>query len=230
MIDAQQSVATEWEKCAVNSVRVSKIFYVRDGRNAWHSTWVQRYYSSSFHVERRAAMDFAEKLRVQGSVFDIVELPVVQFSCELGALFVSELNTSCPLANFRPPGNVDRAKRRGRSCSWYFKQYVLPKQLADERSFTFPIIGRSIEDVHAAFQDNLINWMSPENRRTVLRLLSPTLATNISRGAPHVTWRSSSVGPSYRLNWHASRGLSQASCCRIADTASRALDELRRAT
>jgi hypothetical protein len=79
-----------------------KLYYVHDGRNAWHSTWVQRYSEGCMHSTLESAQRYSENKRVQGSVFYILELPAVVFQGESLALAITQINTKEVLADYSP--------------------------------------------------------------------------------------------------------------------------------
>jgi hypothetical protein len=58
-------------KCYVNQA-----FYLGYGRNAWHSTWTNKYYPDCIALSPEELMDRAERQRVQGSVFKIEGVPL----------------------------------------------------------------------------------------------------------------------------------------------------------
>lgn len=59
------------------NVRFGKMLYLGYGRNAWHSTWIRRYYPGSISLFEKELQSLSEKHRVQGSVFRIEPVPVV---------------------------------------------------------------------------------------------------------------------------------------------------------
>lgn len=53
-------------------VGLCRLWFVQYGRNAWHSTWVTRYFTSgSVCLSKSLAQENAEGMRAQGSVFSI---------------------------------------------------------------------------------------------------------------------------------------------------------------
>lgn len=75
------------------------IFEISDGRNAWRSTWVTRYYPRHFHLSLEAAKRAVETMRVQGSTWTILELPACIFKGEQHSLILAEVNTNAPLSH-----------------------------------------------------------------------------------------------------------------------------------
>jgi hypothetical protein len=85
----------------VRSVGAVKLYYVTAGRNAWWGTWIKRYEPGCMHISFESARSFAEKRRVQGTVFYIVELPTIAIVGSKGALLISEINSQKFFSRFR---------------------------------------------------------------------------------------------------------------------------------
>lgn len=216
--DASNSLPAAWHKAKVERVTVARILYVRDGRNAWHSTWVQRYYPSSFHDEWAKAVEFAESQRVQGSVFSIRQLPVLRFQTAMGSLLVGELNTTTPMKEYAPPLSISQAKRRARNCTYWFREYQLSEQLKRRAALKLPAAGWSLIDVFQSFADNAIAWRTPENRRTVVRLATEADLdwAELKPRSKLKSWRSYSNGGAYPLGWAEGDGIRHSAMWRIA--------------
>ncbi len=84
----------------ISKIFGAKIFYLKRGRNAWHSKWSMVYYSGAFHHDEQSAKRAAEEKRVQGSVFYVSELPALVIDTPHLRFVVTELNTSAPLADY----------------------------------------------------------------------------------------------------------------------------------
>jgi hypothetical protein len=79
---------------AVQDVFVSRVAYLFYGRNAWHSTWIQRYYTSkSIGFTTSEVIAVAETNRVQGSVFNIEEIPCLVLRCASQTIYLVEINS-----------------------------------------------------------------------------------------------------------------------------------------
>lgn len=59
------------------AVRRSQAYFLGYGRNAWSSTWANRYYSDAVSFDLGSLKREAESLRVQGSVFKIESAPLL---------------------------------------------------------------------------------------------------------------------------------------------------------
>lgn len=84
----------------VSVINKGIIYYVYTGRNAWHSTWITRYSNGCMHNSLQSARAFCERRRVQGTVFNILELPCLVFRSNNSALIVTEINTENPLSGY----------------------------------------------------------------------------------------------------------------------------------
>ncbi|WP_153135353.1 hypothetical protein [Paraburkholderia agricolaris] len=97
----------QFEVC--ESVSAVDIFFLHDGRNAWHSTWVQRYTSDAFWASFRDAAQRASAKRVQGSKFFIHHVPAVLFRARTAELLAVDINTDAPFSYLEGQGT--RPKR-----------------------------------------------------------------------------------------------------------------------
>ena len=87
---------------AIESVHVGKIFHWWDGRNAWHSTWVQRYNNlDAFCATKETALSRIDASRVQGSVFYLQEFPVLIFMGKAACLLIGDMSDTSPLSKFK---------------------------------------------------------------------------------------------------------------------------------
>lgn len=84
----------------LRTVLAGTVFFVSEGRNAWHSTWVQTYWAGCMHSSLASAKKLAEKSRKQGSVFQIQELPCLQCNTDQGSIIVTEINSRDPLSGY----------------------------------------------------------------------------------------------------------------------------------
>ena len=74
-IKAEEFLSTPSDTIIRRGVR--KIYYVFQGRNAWHSTWITQYNNGCMHINLDNAKKYAESLRACGSVFYIREIPAL---------------------------------------------------------------------------------------------------------------------------------------------------------
>lgn len=84
---------------------IRKIYYVLNGRNAWHSTWVGQYFNGCMHTNLWSARMRAEDLRNSGSVFYIRELPALVVEGKKQVLVVTQINTDDVLRGYTPTPN-----------------------------------------------------------------------------------------------------------------------------
>jgi hypothetical protein len=73
------------------------VYFVFSRRHAWQNTSCERYRDSSFHLHFYNAQEAAEPIRVQGTQWEIQELPACAFISRGGILVVSQINTRPPL-------------------------------------------------------------------------------------------------------------------------------------
>jgi hypothetical protein len=77
------------------SAGLCQLYFVFYGRNAWHSTWVQRYFAKgAVCASLKEAKRRAERSRKQGNVLYIDVLPAVFLKMDARTLFVVEINAS----------------------------------------------------------------------------------------------------------------------------------------
>lgn len=85
---------------SISSIKNGVVYYVYYGRNAWHSTWVSLYRDGAFHHSLSSAKIYCEKQRVQGSVFNIHELPAIVIKSKNRVSYITEINTQSPLIHY----------------------------------------------------------------------------------------------------------------------------------
>lgn len=73
-------------------VSLSLLHYGSDGRNAWHSTRVRRYYPSSISFNETSVREWLEHRRVQGSTFTLTELPCLCFHDGSRVAILTDIN------------------------------------------------------------------------------------------------------------------------------------------
>lgn len=71
---------------------IRKVYYVEDGRNAWHSTWVRRYYANRCFDELDEAKVSVESMRVEGSTWTICESPALVYRGGLTTLAIVDVS------------------------------------------------------------------------------------------------------------------------------------------
>ena len=74
------------------SIEFRNVLYLAYGRNAWQSTWINRYYPGSISVSKSSLQELAEKRRVQGSVFRIEARPSLMIKFKTRNLVLVALN------------------------------------------------------------------------------------------------------------------------------------------
>jgi hypothetical protein len=89
--------AIDYEEEKITECRAVRLFYLIYGRNAWHETWVTKYFDGCMSPSLDATKKTAEQKRVQGSVFYISEIPALQFISARLSILVTEINSVQPL-------------------------------------------------------------------------------------------------------------------------------------
>lgn len=166
---------------------LAKLYYVHDGRNAWYATWVQRYLDGCMHTTLDSAKDYAESLRVQGSVFYIYEKPALVIEADEIVLAVTQINCTDVLAGYSATA-VGEDVGFGR------------KKIANVAN-NYLRRGRSLEGAFLSFDADSRFWRSSPTGsvirvfgRTTLKAFEPV--PDRCRG-----YQSFSNGSYYRLGW-----------------------------
>jgi hypothetical protein len=171
---------------------LTKLYYVHDGRNAWHATWVQRYLDGCMHTTFDSATDYAESLRVQGSVFYIYEKPALVIEADEMVMAVTQINCRDVLAGYCATAVSDEVGFGKRKIANARNNYLRR--------------GSSLEGAFLSFDGDSRFWRDPPLQDSVIRVFGRTTLRAFEpmpgrcRG-----YRSSSNGAYYRLGW-ADRG------------------------
>lgn len=78
--------------------RTCRVYYLGFGRNAWHSTWINRYYPGTISFFLGDVQKTAEDNRVQGSQFRIQTRPALVLQLEHQSFVLTTIN-SLPAAD-----------------------------------------------------------------------------------------------------------------------------------
>ena len=179
---------------SVTSIGCCKLFFLVAGRNAWHSTWINRYTPGSLQASFLGAAATAEKRRVQGTTFVIKELPALKFSSNSGHLLVTEINCRQPLKHYSPDALSNELKQGLEFIDGHQDNYF---------SVGSPIMGAAL-----SFRPDSRFWrISPPLRNRVLVLGTENKEQDfeqihLSNALPALwRWPSSSSGSAYKLDW-----------------------------
>ena len=206
---AHAYIPDEWLTSMVARVSARKIYYLQDGRNAWHSTWVERRYNNSFRLTLNETKSFAEQNRTCGSVFHIVEVPCLTFETKYGYFLTTQLQIEVPYKNFRPPNNRhDLVSKIHKLRAPLMNDARLNNYIKCQIERYSPDgnlkSSRTLEKHLTIFKGK--EFWTPRNKSTpIMLLVSPMDAggiEEIKKEARMKTWRSSSLGSSYYLQWH----------------------------
>lgn len=220
-----------WQRLRIQSVAARKLYYVRDGRNAWWGTWVTRWYETSFFFNWEDARSYAEYQRVQGSVFHILEIPALMLTVSRGFAMVTQLGTDKPLSDYKPPSNLEDAKHRFATSpywGWLLRTEApahIQRQLGGDPRSRQPQLGRQLGSVMNTFHEKSLYWQTPGTEPTIVRLLGTQkdgIPAAVKRKQVMQSWRSSSSGGQHLLSWNdEERVIDPAPIIRIVEHAKR---------
>ncbi len=146
------------QKESVSRKSIRKLYYVHDGRNAWHSTWVQRYLDGCMHSSLLSAKKYAESLRVRGSIFFIYEIPALFLESESLVLAVTQINCTDVLSGYSS-NTVANVAASGTQKIGNLRRNYLTK-------------GSPIEGVFLSFEPESHFWKNtPPQRDSIIRVL-----------------------------------------------------------
>lgn len=95
ILEKDEAISLEDER--FTDCRAVKLYYVFYGRHAWNDTWITRYFDGCMNYSLEAIKQTIEYQRVQGSVFNIREIPAIQFLNSKLSVIVTEINSVKPL-------------------------------------------------------------------------------------------------------------------------------------
>lgn len=170
----------------------ARIFYVYQGRNAWHSTWTTTYSEGCMHRTLQSAKDFAEKKRVQGTVFNIREMPAIIFRSSVGDIIITQINTKTPLSLYSP----DALDNAGVLADIF---PALPKN-------NYMHLGAPIVGVAKSFSWHSQFWHSrPPASNSVVIVATRDISAEYTHDidSSFQAFSSYSNGSKYRLGWRA---------------------------
>lgn len=175
---------------SVSRKSVRKLYYVHDGRNAWHSTWVQRYLDGCMHSSLSSAIRYAESLRVRGSVYYINEIPALLLESESLVLVVTQINCTDVLAAY--------------SSNAVRNEAASDKQKIENLRHNYLTRGSPIEGAFLSFEPDSHFWKNtPPPRDSLIRVLCEgSLRDFESLGKGVLSgYKSKSCGSQYLLEW-----------------------------
>lgn len=192
------------EKLRLRGVKAVKIYYCLYGRNAWHSTWIQKYFPNCMQITFDAAKQYAESLRIQGSVFSILEMPALQIDSGSVKFLATQINTITPLRGYSPNALRDIP-------TW--------KNKIDNLRENYLKFGAPIEGSMLSFDYDSRFWRTrqPPKNSVILLYFDSNIELEALKTTKLKSWRSNSVGEHYYLNWHeVDNAVRQSAVMRIA--------------
>jgi hypothetical protein len=176
------------ETLTVRRRGLAKLYYVHDGRNAWYTTWVQRYLDGCMHTTFDSAKDYAESLRVQGSVFYIYEKPALVIEADDVVLVITQINCTDVLAGYSVTAVGDEVgfgrKKIANAANNYLRR------------------GSSLEGAFLSFDADSRFWRKRPPHNSVIRVLGRTSLKAFESVPDRCRgYQSFSSGGFYRLGW-----------------------------
>lgn len=166
----------------IRKIEHGVIYFVHNGRNAWHGTWVQKYYPGCMHSTLGEAKQYCEENRKNGSVFYIIETPAIIVCFDYGKLIAAQINTSSPLDKYSPPWLTDR-------------------RCIEQQTSRGPA---TIEEIVVSLDTGSIHWHEQaQNNQPVILLWSFDRNADIApiTALPLAKYKSLSNGVKYYLGW-----------------------------
>jgi hypothetical protein len=128
---------------------LTQVYYLGYERNAWHSTWINRYQSDRISFNQSCLKHLAEGKRTRGSVFKIAPLPMLVFTAGKDRYGMSPINE-------RSPYEYDVLIKRIETCQKEDRFAQLPK--SDEnwlllfkfsKGFSVPPFKKQLESLNS---------------------------------------------------------------------------------
>ena len=189
--NGEESLAT----LKVSQISAAKLYYCFTGRNAWWSIWVQKYYEGCMHSSLESAKKYAEKKRVQGTVFYIEEIPALIFEAENNCLAVTQINCKEPMAEY--------------SSDAISEKVSLSKFKIKNAMNNYLKCGASLEGVCLSFDYDSSFWKRLQpSENSIVRVMCKKAKSDqfVSLKPKEALFRfeSYSVGSNYYLEWRKS--------------------------
>ena len=177
------------EELDLEGIKAVKIYFCFYGRNSWNSAWVHKYKTNCMHLTLDSAKNYAETNRVQGSVFNITELPALQFDGGNYPIFVTQINEKIPLKDYSADA-LSQYDPYGRlKISGYMDNYMTYGAPLNGIVSSFTDTGRFLRTPQA--KNNLVIALYAQN---------PVQATELEN-VKMKAWKSKSAGKKFYLNW-----------------------------
>jgi len=173
------------KKSRLLAMKAVKLYYCYYGRNAWHSTWSQKYTPNCMHFTFNSAKEFAERNRVAGSVFFIQEMPALQMTSAGKNFYITQINIDNPLKEYRLNSlKEDKVVDITKPKSYFY-------------------YGALIEKLMATFDPDSNFWTRCQGENSVLPLLGNVNVSPEDLGdEPLMRWKSKARGTGYYLDWN----------------------------
>lgn len=178
------------EKLSLHDVASIKIFYCFQGRNAWHSTWICRYYDNCMHLTLESAQKYAESMRKSGSVFYIYEIPALLLDSQDYAVVVTQINEDCPLRYYSEKAVRKNGYGAKEKVDKYSENYIVLGSPMDRLVYSF-LPGSRFWKVQQPIKNSII-FLYTRSQENALLLRQEKLKA----------WKSYSMGNDCYLGWN----------------------------
>lgn len=176
----------------VQKIELAVLYFVHNGRNAWHSTWVQKYRQNCFYVSLEEAKNYCENMRTNGLVFYIIETPALMItSNKNNVYFLTQINTSEPLAGYSSNAIISKELYKGNIIENAQDNYIK--------------LGNSLKAIFLSFdKESRFWWKKFDESQKVIILISTEIIDSGMlplAGNPLKSYKSISYGKKYYLGW-----------------------------
>lgn len=175
----------------ITEIGAGIMYFVHNGRNAWHSTWVQKYSKECMHATLENAKKYCEENRGNGTVFYIIEMPTLVIRAgNKYALYVTQINAQNPLAGYSPTVPIENKVFMG-------SMEVFPCESELK-------IGGKLNSAALTFESKSRFWKYQPESSTPVLMLCTVLGNSPLHplgGANLKSYKSLSVCSKYLLSW-----------------------------
>lgn len=164
----------------IKDIKPVLIYYVCEGRNAWHSTWVQQYSQGCMHATIDSAKNYCESKRTKGTLFTIATMPALAFISGESCLAITEINTGKIFEDF---------------------DFKVITQITN----LFPLSSLAFIHFYHIFKTSSPLWSADHPTANSTIILKADAASNLialKKEAVLVKYESRSYGGGYKLGWH----------------------------
>lgn len=195
---------TQLNQGRINSIETGLVYFCEYGRNAWHSTWIQRYTPGSIHYDLNSAKIYCENRRTRGSKFYIREMPCLIVRTPKFCILTIEINCNTPLQNY----SIDAAIADPFRYETSFIRFPQNRYLQIGRpligyGISVSTVGRFMKDFRNRTRVENILLMKCKDHNAIIQKIPMRQL---------YSYKSESYGTDYYLSWNASINPIQSIC------------------